>query len=299
VNIPGRIAAILLAGYTIFVVSFILFQRRFIYFPSREYPLTPAALGLTFTSVALTAADGVRLTGWWVPCLRGGKDIPGRNETLRMTSGGGSSAADAGAAGPVVLFFHGNAANLSALVALAGFFHARGVSFFAVDYRGYGTSAGKPSEAGFTLDARAAWDWLRAQGVPRGRIVIYGHSLGAALAARLAAEELVAGVVLEGSFPSLYAIARYHCPWLILPAFLFRDRFETAHWVSRSRCPVLIVHGEHDSISPVAFGRDVFASAPEPKRFFLIPEAGHNDMLAERPEVLTAITKFVARSARL
>lgn len=119
------------------------------------------------------------------------------------------------------------------------------------------------------------------------------------MAARLATlNPPPAGAVLEGSFPSIYAMARFHYPWLLVPSFLVRDRFETARWIGKARCPVLVVHGERDTIAPVAFGRTVFEEAPEPREFLAVPGAGHNDMLAAHPAVAAAISKFVARNAR-
>jgi hypothetical protein len=196
------------------------------------------------------------------------------------------------------VFFHGNAANLSSLIEVAAGFAMRGFSFFAVDYRGYGASGGAPGESGLKLDARAAYEWVRGQGVAAGRIVLYGHSLGAALAAWLSVKERAACAVLEGSFPSVYAMARFHYPWLLLPEFLVRDRFETGRWIRGARCPVLVVHGEEDGISPVAFGRTVFATAPDPKAFVAVPGAGHNDMLSVHPDVLAALSRIVAGGAR-
>jgi len=272
----NKIFCAALGGYAALAASFALFQRRVIYFPPRGYPLTPAALGLAYEEVALSAADGVGLRAWWIPCPRDVKD------------------------GPVILFFHGNATNLSGLVDLAAVFVRRGCSFFGLDYRGYGASSGTPTEAGLVLDACAARDWLLSRGIPADRIVLYGHSLGAALAARLASGAPgtgFAGVVLEGSFPSIYAMARFHYPWLLVPPFLVRDRFETARWIRGARCPVLVVHGEKDAISPLKFGRTVFTAAPEPREFLMVPGAGHNDMLSAHPAVAGAVERFTVRGS--
>jgi len=165
-------------------------QRRYLYFPPRDYPVTPATVGLGFEDLRLVAEDGVRIAAWWVPAPR----------------------ADA----PVLMYFHGNGANLASLVGLAAGCHRRGVAFFAVDYRGYGASEGSPTEAGLYADAMAGWRWLDARGVA-GRTVVYGQSLGTAVAAWLAAAAPVRGLILEAALPSTWRMSRLHYPWLWVP----------------------------------------------------------------------------------
>jgi hypothetical protein len=255
-----RLLAVGVATYGVVLVAVAALQRRLLYFPPRGYPETPAALGLPFEAALVTASDGVRLAAWWIPGPRGDS--------------------------PVILYFHGNAANLSGLVELAAGFRAAGFAFAAVDYRGYGGSAGTPTERGLHRDAEAAWGWVTGRGIPPSRIIVYGQSLGSGVASWLAARVPCAGLVLEGSFPSVYAMARLHYPLLWLPPFAILDRYPT------SRCPVLVLHGELDAISPPVFGRMVFDAAPGSKRFVAVPGADHNSITPALPAVRAALDAF-------
>jgi len=261
-----RFLAVAAVAYGAALAVVAVFQRRLIYFPSRGYPLTPAALRLPFEAAVVTASDGVRLAGWWVPGSR--KDAP------------------------VILYFHGNAATLSALVELAAAFRSAGFAFAAVDYRGYGESGGTPTEGGLYRDAEAAWAWVTGRGVPPARIIVYGQSLGAAPAAWLAARTACGGLVLEGAFPSLHASARLHYPALWLPPFVLLDRYPTAVHAARVSCPVLVLHGELDRIAPPSFGRKVFDAAREPKRFVTVSGADHNSITPDLAEVRLALEEF-------
>ncbi len=252
------------AGLAIFTL---LTQRRLIYFPPRVYPATPADLGIVFEEISISASDGVSLVMWW---------LPAEKETEA----------------PAVICFHGNATNIGGMLDYAAVWRARGFSCLLAEYRGYGNSEGKPTEKGLYRDALAAYQWVLARGVKSDRIVVYGHSLGAAVAAWLAAEEPVAGVVLEGSFTSIHALARHHYWWLPAPEFIVLDKFLTAAHIARARCPVLVIHGEDDTVAPVRFGRGVFEAAVEPKTWCPIPGAGHNDLNLLAPQTSTALDEF-------
>lgn len=258
-------------GYAILMLLVVLMQRRMIYFPPRGYPITPRALGLSYEEMEVIAEDGVPLRAWLVPAPE--------------------------ESGPVLLYLHGNAANLAGVAALAPGFIGAGFSFFALDYRGYGASEGAPSEKGLYLDARAAYRRLVERGVEPGRIFIYGQSLGAAVAAWLAGQEPAAGLILEGAFPSTYAMARKHYPWLLAPEFLIRDKFRTEIHVKTATCPVLVIHGQEDTISPPQFGERVFAAVPGPKDIVRVSYAGHNSISPEIPEVRAALIEFRRRSS--
>ncbi len=261
-----NVLAIAVAGYLALVAGTVVFQRSLIYFPSAKYQMTPADFGLPWEETMLEAADGVKVCAWYVP----------------------GPAPDS----PVVLYLHGNACNLGSLPPLACDFREAGFAFMAVDYRGYGKSAGTPTEDGLYRDAKAARDWLGTRGVPPGRILIWGQSLGAAVAAWLAANGDAAGVVLEGAFPSLYRSARHHYPFILVPESALRDRYPTAANAARARCPVLVVHGERDAIAPPVFGREIFAAAREPRMICAVPGAGHNDLTPLHPAVKRALEEF-------
>jgi fermentation-respiration switch protein FrsA (DUF1100 family) len=172
-----------------------------------------------------------------------------------------------------------------------------GLMTLLVDYRGYGGNPGSPSEAGLAADARAAFAFLSRQpGVDAGRIVIFGESLGTGVAVALAAEINPAALILRSPFPSLTAVARLHYPFLPVSTLL-RDRFESKRRIAEVCCPVLVLAGDADTIIPPGQSRRLFDRALEPKRFVVIPGAGHNDpALLDGPQVLSAIWDFLEES---
>jgi fermentation-respiration switch protein FrsA (DUF1100 family) len=269
----------LLTAYVLLCVAVFLFQRKLIYPASRLANGDPAASGVPSRwarYISATTADGVRLGGWQLlPLARGGEDFD-----AALTDGA-----------VVSLFFHGNGghrAHRGDVYALLG---ALGLHVVAFDYRGYGDSDGTPSEEGLAQDARAAWAWLvAAHGVPAGRVVLHGESLGCAVAVRLAQELCLAGtppagLVLESPFANLTetAAALY---WFLPVRLLLRDRFPSDERIRSVTCPVLVFHGHRDPIVPFRQGRKLFDAAPaasasgRPKRFVEFPDAGHNDLRA-------------------
>jgi hypothetical protein len=226
-------------------------ERYFLYFPTQRLDATPASAGLAYEDVWFEAADGVRLHGWFVPA-----------KTPRAT----------------LLWLHGNAGNISHRVHnLLQFHDLLGVQVFLFDYRGYGQSEGKPSEAGLLKDAEAAWRILQARPDVDGRaIVLFGRSIGAAVAAELATRVEPAALVLESPFTTLLDMGRHHY-WFLPVRWLVRSRYDTLAAVRRARGPVLILHGDADEIVPFRMGEEVFAAAPEPKAFHRIVGASHND----------------------
>ena len=229
----------------------LLFERRLIYFPQRTLDLTPQALGLASEELALRTEDGVRLHGWFLP-------VTGSRLTL--------------------LVCHGNGGNVSHRLDRALLAHAQlGTDVLLFDYRGYGRSEGSPDEEGTYRDARAAWRWLLARGQPPGRIVIFGESLGSAVALQLALDsEGARALVLESPFASIPEMARAVYPFLPVSP-LVRTRYDNLAKVGRLHLPLLVLHGDRDDIVPFAQGRRVFEAAPQPKRFYAIPGASHND----------------------
>jgi len=222
----------------------------FIFFPKRRLESTPEAWGLVYQEVWVTAADGPRLHGWYLPAPYG--------STL-------------------LLFCHGNAGNISHCLDNIARLLREGISVYIFDYRGYGLSEGSPSEKGLYRDAEAAHAWAEAKARAEGwRLVVFGRSLGGVAAVHLAARGGCAGAILESTFTNLGAIARIHYPLPLLPGWLAR-RFDSLGRIGGLCCPVLLVHGECDDIVPYALCRELYAAAPEPKDFLTIPGAGHND----------------------
>jgi fermentation-respiration switch protein FrsA (DUF1100 family) len=199
--------------------------------------------------VWLTAGDGVKLNAWWIAAPQ-----------ARL----------------VTVFFHGNAGNLTHRIEHMRAILAAGSSLLIPDYRGYGKSEGKPSEAGLYRDADAAYQWLIDQGRAPERIVIQGESLGTAVAVDLAARKQCAGVVLEAPFNSASQIAAGILP-LLGPAIM--RGFDSKGKIGRIRAPLLFMHGDRDEVIPYKLGRDLYAAAPEPKSFWTVEKAEHNDLL--------------------
>ena len=228
-------------------------EQRYIYFPDRHLVATPAAVGLAYEEVRFAAADGTALHGWFLP-------------------------GDAGR--PLVVFCHGNAGNISHRLESLDLLHGLGLSVFIFDYRGYGQSAGTPSEEGTYADARGALAWLQQRGWTPSRLLYFGESLGAAVALQLAVEQPPAGLVLEAPFTSISAMGRHHYFLLhFLLGWLLDARYDNLDKIDRVRSPLLIIQGEADSIVPPAMARRLYEAAGGPKTLRLIPGANHNDLL--------------------
>jgi uncharacterized protein len=221
--------------------------------------------GLEFEDAWFTAADGAPLHGWYVPC-----------ENARAA----------------VLFCHGNGGNLSHRVDALKMLHRHaGVAVLIFDYRGYGRSKGKPSEAGCLADARAARGWLAArEKIPESRVVLLGESLGGAVAVDLAAHDGARALVLESTFSSLPDVAAYHY-WFLPVHLLMRTRFDSLAKIGHFHGPLLQAHGDADTIVPLEFGRKLFDAAHQPKQFLLIRGHDHNDLMPL--EFYTALAEFV------
>ena len=223
-------------------------EDLFLYFPTRELTATPATYGLAAEDLTVTAEDGVKLRGWWI-----------RERGERA-----------------LLFFHGNAGNIGDRLDRARILSERlGLDVFLVDYRGYGPSQGSPSEEGLYRDARAIHGAAIARGFRPASIVLFGESLGSAVAIQLAVDRPSGAVVLETPFLSLVAMAREHYPFV--PTFLLRSRYDNAAKIPRVTLPKLFLVAERDEIVPPEQGRRLFELAKEPKTLFVIPGAGHND----------------------
>lgn len=224
-------------------------QDRLLYFPERELALTPRTYQLDYEDISLSAEDGVRLHGWFVPAPRS-----------RAT----------------VLFLHGNGGNISHRMEKIAIFRKLGLDVLIVDYRGYGKSEGSPEEQGTYRDARAAWKHLtEARALPAARIIIYGESLGGAVASTLAAEHAPRALIVESSFTSAADLGQELYPWLPV-RWLSRHRYDGRAAIARVRAPVLVIHSRQDEIIPFHHGEKLFAAANEPKRFVEI-RGGHND----------------------
>jgi fermentation-respiration switch protein FrsA (DUF1100 family) len=271
-------------------------QRALIYFPTRQSRIEPRDAGLPsgqVQTITVRADDGLELRGWHV--LPDGQRAADADECDRELALGRQ----------LVLFFSGNAANRRYRVDEFGILTGLGLDVFLVDYRGYGDNAGSPSEARLAADAQAVWDYTtRGRRVAGARIILYGESLGGAVAVRLAADLCQAGtppggLILRSTFSSLVDVGTYHYPWLPVRIVLV-DRFAAVEQIPRVTCPILQIHGTRDTIIPIHLGRRLFDAAPAasscgvPKRFVALPRADHNDVTIVAPaEIEAAIRPFL------
>jgi fermentation-respiration switch protein FrsA (DUF1100 family) len=226
-------------------------EQRFIFFPVSQLVATPEDVGLAYEDVYFTTTDEVRLHGWFVPA-----------EGARHT----------------ILWFHGNAGNISHRLDNLLRMHRRlGVHVFLVDYRQYGRSQGHISEQGTYLDAQAAWQTLRQRfEVEAQDIVLFGRSLGSAVAVDLARRVHCKALILESPFTSVADMAASIMP-LVPIGRLLRIRYDSLRKIPQVTVPVLVLHGDRDEVVPFEQGRRLFAAANEPKTFYAIPGAGHNN----------------------
>ncbi|MDB5318109.1 MAG: hypothetical protein JWO26_2721 [Rhodospirillales bacterium] len=231
-----------------------MLQDRFIYVPDVSAPQLVGAELERVTAGAVTTEDGLRLLTWSMPPLR----------------------PDA----PMVLYLHGNGGNLADRQRRLGHFMALGWGALMVEWRGYGGNPGRPSEAGLVRDARAALAALEAQGYAPARIIVWGESLGTAVAIPLAAERpgAVGAVVLELPFTSLPDLAALHFAWLPAPRLLLRDRFDSRAAIPRVTAPMLILAGGRDRMTPPAMAETLAAAATAPVETWVAPGAGHEDL---------------------
>ena len=221
--------------------------ESFIFYPEREFWAFPSEGGMSYEDVYLSCPDGVTLHGWF---------IPGRGETT-------------------LLFFHGNGGNISHRIEKIRLLFHPEIPVLMIDYHGYGLSEGKPSEPSCYLDAITAWEYLnRERQKDPKKIILFGESLGGAVAVDLAMKKEVGGVILESTFTHIGDVmARFI---LGIGAFL-KGRFDSLSKISNVNAPLLILHGDQDEIVPYALGQRLFEKANEPKEFFTIQGAHHND----------------------
>ena len=259
-----RVVRILIIAYLLVILLMMFMENSLLFFPTKYPDGDWHPPGLQFEDAWFQAADGTKLHGWFVP-----HDRPRA----------------------VALFAHGNGGNLSHRSDLFRELHNMGVAVLAFDYRGYGRSEGSPNEAGVLSDARAARSWLAQRaGAAESQIVLMGESLGGAVAAILAGEAPARGLVVESSFSNAPDVAAYHYPWLPV-RLLMRTQLNAAEAIRQHHGPVLVVHGDADTIVPIQFGRKLFEAANEPKRFVMIQGADHND--PRGPQFYQALDQFL------
>ncbi len=248
---------VVVVAYSILALSLYFMQPKFLYSPVREVPYNPGDLGLAFENVVFETKDGLKLTGWFIPA-----------EGAELT----------------VLFCHGNAGNMAHRLDTINLLSEFGLNCFVFDYRGYGSSEGKPSEEGTYQDAKAAYQWLTEQKkISPGNIILFGRSLGGSIAAQLAMSVKVKGLIVESSFTSYVDIGQKFYPYM--PVRLFAAfSYRTIDYIREIRCPVMIIHSRNDEVIPFEFGLRLYDAAKEPKEFVEI-FGTHNDGFLHSGEI--------------
>ena len=251
-------------GYSLLCVALYFQQQRVMFFPVKQLEHTPSLYQLKYQDVwiPISKPDGQtdRLHGWWIPA-----DKPNA---------------------PVMLYFHHNAINIGANVSQALQFQKLGYSIFLFDYGGFGQSEGDfPTEPQLYEDAQAAWNYLtQARKIPSNRIVIYGHSVGSAIAIDLAVKQPeAAALIVQSSFTSMRDMTkRFGVYWFLPIELLLQQRFESLEKMKSIKMPVLVITGTEDIQIPVEMGKRLYAAAPEFKQLMIIPGGGHDNHMPEQ-----------------
>jgi uncharacterized protein len=241
-------------------------QDGLVYHPLADIDMTPVDAGWDYEDVFLRTEDGIRLHAWFVPA----EDARG-----------------------ALLFCHGNAGNISHRLDSIRIFRDLGLSVLIFDYRGFGRSEGRPGESGTYLDAQAAWAFLiREKDFASGRVVVFGRSLGGAVAAHLAAHQPVGALILESTFTSLPDLAAHFYPYLPV-RWLSKYRYNTLARLYDAQAPVLVVHSPQDELIPFAHGQALYAAAPEPKVFLEISGDHNTGFMTSRPVYVDGLRAFL------
>jgi len=265
-----QILIALAGGYILLAVALFIFQGYLVYRPTKQHVGTPKdhERPMDYEDVWMQASDGMRIHGWFVPA---GEESPKGT----------------------VLMFHGNGGNVSHRLETIAIFHELGYNSMIIDYRGYGLSDGSPTEQGTYRDAEAAWKYLtHKRKLDRNRIVIFGRSLGAAVAAWLAVEKHTAGLILESAFTSIPDMGAERYKFLPV-RMLARINYNTLGRIQQVRCRILVIHSPDDEIIAYHHGKKLFAAAKEPKTFQEII-GGHNDGFIQSGDLYTGcVAKFL------
>lgn len=253
-----KILIYLILFYLIIVLFLYIFQRQLIYFPSNT-SISPAESGVPeMKEIHIKTDDGLSLKSWYRPPVNSNQ--------------------------PTIIFFHGNAGHIGHRAFIVKPFLDEGYGVFLLTYRGYSGNTGNPSEKGLYNDARAVMKFLKNEDC----LVLYGNSIGAAVAIQMATEYPVEGIVLQSPFTSLMDLGQHHYP--VLPVrWLTKDKYDSLSKVKNIHVPVLVLHGERDMINPQKFSRKLFQALPEPKKFISVPEKGHNDLF--KPQLIIDFIK--------
>ena len=257
----------IVAGIILLLAGIRLILPRFVFYPSSTIRDTPASLNLDFEDIILTTKDNVRIHGWHIPAAN-----------ARAT----------------LLFFHGNGGNISHRLDSFKIFNDLHLSVFIVSYRGYGQSERRPSIKGTALDALAAWNWLTEdRGIPASSIVVFGRSLGGAVAMELMKSVTPGALILESTFSSLAAMSPFPAP--IAPFLLGGNFWNSEETAATLGIHTLVIHSPDDEVIPYSQGRRIYEAIISEKTFLEI-RGGHNSGFMESLDTyLPALDQFLMK----
>lgn len=257
-----QILSVLLPVLCITALLLYICQRQWIYFPAKQKPRLQDFHATDMSLVSIQTKDHLELSSWYKPAIN--------NQAT-------------------VLFLHGNAGHIGYRMPLARQFINAGFGILLLEYRGYGGNSGSPTEEGLYDDGFSALNYLYQQGVKPKQVILYGESLGTAVATKLAVDNVVCAVILQSPFTSLQDLSRFHYPWIMIKPW---DRFNSLERIKQNHSPLLVLHGKEDRIVPFAEGLTIFNQANEPKKMLAFEHKDHNDLWTT-PGFFDGIIHFV------
>jgi len=244
------ILSLIVIFFVLSIVFYTKIENFYVFFPQTSFDITPDDLHLNYKEVYFDTQDKEKLHGWFFP-----------------TNGNE----------PVIVISHGNACNISHMLEYASTFTEKNLQVFLFDYRGYGKSTGTPSEKGIYMDAQAAYDYLvNEEKILPDNIILFGQSIGAATAIDVAIKNHVRSIIIEGAFTSTKEMSKKIFPMNLI-SFLLPSNYNNLEKIAHITVPKLIIHSEDDEIVPFSMGKRLFEASREPKYFYTIKGAGHND----------------------
>ncbi|MFH1701634.1 MAG: alpha/beta hydrolase [Candidatus Zixiibacteriota bacterium] len=252
--------------YLIILIFVYIIQHKMVYFPSHTISVTPRDANLEFEDLYLTTSDGVNINAWYVPAV---------------------------ASQATIIICHGNGGNISHRLETIELFNQLNLSVLIFDYRGYGRSEGKTTEDGTYKDAEAAWDYLiKTKNVPPENIIIFGRSLGGAVACWLAREKSPAVLIVESSFTSIPDIAAKLYPYLPI-RLIARYKYDSKEYIKGIKSPVLFIHSPDDDLVAYDLGKKLFEVANEPREFLEISGSHNEGFLSSGNHYKNGIKNFL------
>jgi fermentation-respiration switch protein FrsA (DUF1100 family) len=257
---------ILLSTWLLLSLLLYIFQPKFVYFPYSSLQATPRDAGLAYEDIYLTTSDDLKVHGWYVP-----------HDQPRAT----------------LLFLHGNGGNISHRLEKLRIYNQLTLSVFIIDYRGYGMSEGSPSEQGTYLDAESAWNYLtQDRHIPASDIIIYGESLGGAVATWLASRVEAGALIVESVFTSIQAMGKHYYPYLPV-TLIARIKYPVIKHIKEVHSPVLNIHSPADDIVPFNMGKAVYEAANQPKDFLEITGDHNGGFLQSGQLYIDGLNRFI------